>query len=153
MGILRRIKQGHDEPVDPEARSPQLGLKHKDLAVMAQLVDHGANFDEPRHVIHFLYFDSKDAAAAAAAGLAPQGWTAEVRDPLPDYPEQWSLVREQHDVVLHRTSSGRAPTCSRRWRRDTAASTMAGKRRCRSLRPRRHPCLPLHGLRDAQAPV
>jgi hypothetical protein len=101
MGIFKRKQKGDDEPVDPDDRSPQLGLKYKDLAVMGQLMDHGANLDEPRHVVHFLYFDSKDAAAAAADELASHGWASEVRHPLPEYPNQWSLVCEQHDVVLH----------------------------------------------------
>jgi hypothetical protein len=100
MGIFNRKKKVDEEAVDPDARSPQLGLKYQDLAVMGQLLDHGADLDQPRHVVHFLYFDSKGAAAAAADELASQGWVSEVRAPLPDYPDQWSLVCEQHDVVL-----------------------------------------------------
>jgi hypothetical protein len=101
MGIFRRKSKDHDdEPVDPEERSPQLGLKYKDLAVMAQLAKHGANLDEPRHVVHYAYFASKDAAAAAADELAPHGWVSDVR-PAPDTSTQWSLVCERHDAVLH----------------------------------------------------
>lgn len=29
-----------------------------------------------------------------------RGFHAEVRDPLPEYPDQWSLVCEAHSVVL-----------------------------------------------------
>jgi hypothetical protein len=85
--------------------------------------------------VHFLYFDSKGAAAAAADELASHGWASEVRDSLPEYPNQWSLVCEQHDVVLHPEVTGRAPTCSSRSRHATAGSTTAGKHRCR--RPHR----------------
>jgi hypothetical protein len=134
MGIFNRKKKGDDAPVDPDDRSPQLGLKYKDLAVMGQLMDHGANLDEPRHVVQFLYFDSKDAAAAAADELTAQGWVSEVRDPLPDHPDQWPLVCEQHDVVLHPEVTGRAPTCSSRSRHATAGSTTAGKHRYRGPR-------------------
>ncbi len=67
MGIFSRKKQRDEEAVDPEARSPQLGVKYKDLAVMGQLLDHGANLDEPRHVLHFSYFPDESGASAAAA--------------------------------------------------------------------------------------
>ena len=40
-----------DEPVDPNERSPQLGLRYKDLAVLGQMMDHGADLTESRHVV------------------------------------------------------------------------------------------------------
>lgn len=72
MGIFRRKKKGSDdEQVDPDDRSPQLGLKYKDLAVMGQLMDNGADFDEPRHVLHFSSDQSHDHVRRA-----PAGWTS-----------------------------------------------------------------------------
>ena len=59
MGLFRRTKNDRDdEPVDPDDRSPQLGLKYKDLAVLGQLMDAGADLDQPRHVLHYSYFDT-----------------------------------------------------------------------------------------------
>ncbi len=104
MGIFsRRKKQRDEEAVDPEARSPQLGVKYKDLAVMGQLLDHGANLDEPRHVLHFSYFPSESSADAAAEELSAHGWASEVAQPLPDYPGQWSVKSEKQDFVLSPT--------------------------------------------------
>lgn len=102
MGIFSRSKkQRDDEPADPEARSPQLGLKYKDLAVMGQLMDHGANLDEPRYVLHFSYFPSQASATAAKEELASHGWASNVAEPLAAYPGQWSLKSEQANAVLN----------------------------------------------------
>ena len=101
MALFRKGKRGRDDaPVDPEDRSPQLGLKYKDLALLGQLLDHGANLDQPRHVLHFSYFPSALAAAEAGTELQGHGWIVEVRDPLPAYPDSWSLVCERPDAVL-----------------------------------------------------
>ena len=98
MGLFRR--RSAEEPVDPEARSPQLGLKYKDLAVLAQLQKAGARLDEPRHVVHYLYLPSREAAELAAADAEAGGFTTDVRDPLPQDPSSWVLVCERRDVVL-----------------------------------------------------
>ena len=97
MGLFNRRKtRDDDEPVDPDARSPQLGIKYKDLLLMGQLVDRGAALDQPRHVIHFSYFPSRDAAVAAGEELRPHGWLPEVHE----HDGQWSLVCDRHDAVL-----------------------------------------------------
>ena len=41
-----------DEPVDMNERSPQLGLKYKDLMVLDQLMKSGADLTASRHVIY-----------------------------------------------------------------------------------------------------
>ena len=99
MGIFKRRSKSDDQPVDPNERSPQLGLKYKDLAVLGSLRDAGADLDQPRHVVFYLYYPEQ-AAAERAAGIARrQSYEADVRDPLPDFPGQWSLVCERHDTV------------------------------------------------------
>jgi hypothetical protein len=100
MGLFKKGKRRDDAPVDPDERSPQLGLKYKDLGLLGELMDHGANLDQPRHVVHFSYFPSALAAAEAGTELRGHGWNAEVRDPLPSFPDNWSLVCERHDAVL-----------------------------------------------------
>lgn len=68
---------------------------------MGQLLDHGANLDEPRHVLHFSYFPDESSASAAADELSAHAWESEVAEPLPDYPGQWSVKSQGHDVVLN----------------------------------------------------
>ncbi|HKY76329.1 MAG TPA: ribonuclease E inhibitor RraB [Acidimicrobiia bacterium] len=90
----------HDEPVHPNDRSPRTGLKYKDLAVLGSLMEAGADLAEPRHVLHYLYFKSREAADAAAAEGRHRGFDAAVRAPLPEDPDHWRLVAQRHDVVI-----------------------------------------------------
>ena len=98
--FLFKRKKKDEEPVDPEARSPQLGVKYKDLQLMGQLMQHGADLSKPRHALYYLYFRSRDVAEAAAAQGRTAGYTCEVRDPLLQYPDQWSVQCERSDAVL-----------------------------------------------------
>jgi hypothetical protein len=93
-------KKKNDQAVDPEARSPELGVKYKDLVLMGQLLQQGADLNQPRHALYYLYFSSRDAAEAGAEEGRAAGYTCEVRDPLPQYPDQWSLACERDDAVL-----------------------------------------------------
>jgi len=98
MPIFGRKRKRQE--VDLEARSPQLGIKFKDLMVLDQLRRVGADFSKPRHVIYYLYFKQQSQAVAASEEAAARGFSVEVREPLPDYPEDWALVCELHDHVL-----------------------------------------------------
>jgi hypothetical protein len=98
MGFFRRKRD--EQPLDLDERSPTTGLKHKDLLVLHQLMQAGADLKQPRHTVHYLYFTSPDAATAASHEAEARGFEVEVRDPLPDYPGQWSLVCGQHGVVV-----------------------------------------------------
>jgi hypothetical protein len=82
-----RKKKEEDEPVDPEGRSPQLGIKYKDLQLMGQLMAHGADLAKPRHALYFLYFPSQESATAGALQGREAGYACEVREPLPDFPK------------------------------------------------------------------
>jgi hypothetical protein len=97
---LFKRKQKDDEPVDPEARSPQLGIKYKDLGLLGQLMAQGADLTKPRHALYFLYFTSGAVAKAAAKEGRTAGYECTVRDPLPEYPGQWSVVCERSDAIL-----------------------------------------------------
>jgi hypothetical protein len=99
MFLFRRKRD--DEAVDPEARSEQLGIKHKDLLVLGQLLQQGADLTQPRHALYYLYFTDRAAAEAGAADAGAAGYSCEVRDPLPQQPDQWSLVCERSDAVLN----------------------------------------------------
>jgi hypothetical protein len=99
MGLFSRRKKLDDEPLDPEARSPQLGIKNKDLAVLGALMDAGADLTQPRHVVYFLYFADRESAQRAGGVAQGQGYTPDVREPLEQYPDQWALVCDRHDTV------------------------------------------------------
>lgn len=98
--FLFRRKKKNDEPLDMEARSPDTGLKYKDIALLGQMMKQGADLRLPRHALYYLYFGSQEAAEAGAVEARGVGYSCEVRDPLPAYPDQWALVCERQDAVL-----------------------------------------------------
>ncbi len=98
MALFR--KKSKADVVDPEARSPQTGIKYKDLGVVSQLVNHGADLTQPRHVLYYLYLPSPESASAAAAEAEARSFETTVADPLPGYPGKWSLRCERRGVVL-----------------------------------------------------
>src|SRR5690348_12047396 len=97
MRLFRRKQD--DEPVDMNERSPQLGLRYKDLAVMDQLMKNGADLTQSRHVIYYSYAPSEQTAQAMRSEAETGGYEATVRDPLPDYPGQWGVICETHAVT------------------------------------------------------
>ena len=99
MFLFKRRKVD-DEALNLEERSEQLGIKHKDLLVLGQLMQQGADLTQPRHALYFLYFTDRNQAEAGAEEARKVGYTCEVRDPLAEQPDQWSLVCERHDAVL-----------------------------------------------------
>lgn len=99
MPLFKR-KPKDEEPLDPNERSEQLGVKHKDLLVMGQLMQQGADLTKPRHALYYLYFADRVSAMAGAEEARAAAYTCEVRDPLSEQPDQWSLVCERSDAVL-----------------------------------------------------
>lgn len=103
MGLFGRRKGSDDlddEPFDPDERSPQLGLRNKDLVVLGELMKAGADLSLPRHASYELSFVQLAAASLAADEAEAAGWRAQVHDPVPDDGALWSLVCERPDVVL-----------------------------------------------------
>ena len=68
--------------------------------MLDQLRKAGADLEQPRHALYYLYFASRGAADAAAQEAREQSFRAGVGDPLPGYPGQWPLTCEQEGVVL-----------------------------------------------------
>ena len=99
MSFLFRRKKQDDEPVDPNARSEKLGIKYKDLAVLGQLMQQGADLTKPRHALYYLYFSTEEAAKGAAAEIGPAGYSCDVHE-TPNQPGSWSLVCERNDAIL-----------------------------------------------------
>jgi Regulator of ribonuclease activity B len=99
MFLFKRAKRD-DEPVDLEARSPQTGLKYKDIALLGQLMQNGADLSAPRHALYYLYFEQQADAERGAEQARAAGYTCDVH-PAPGPAEgQWSLVCERPDAVL-----------------------------------------------------
>jgi hypothetical protein len=84
MGIFSRNRQ---EPVDLENRAPQTGVKYKDLLVLSQLRQAGADLAAPRHVLYYLYFNDRAKAVSAASAATASAFSARVREPIPEDPD------------------------------------------------------------------
>ena len=97
MRLFRR--KSDDEPVDMNERSPQLGLRYKDLMVLDQLAKNGADLSASRHVIYDSYAPTEEVARAMAREAETGGWAAEVREPLPNVTDHWGLICETHAVT------------------------------------------------------
>ena len=93
------FRKKRDEPVDMNERSPQLGLRYKDLAVLDQLMKTGADLSESRHVIYYSYAPSQETAQAMRQEAEMSGYEASVREPLPEFPGQWAMISETHAVT------------------------------------------------------
>jgi regulator of RNase E activity RraB len=99
VALFRRNRRDA-EAFDPDARSPQLGVKYKDLLLLDQLMKLGSDLTQPRHVIHFSYAPSPEAQASMAGEARDRGFEVEAGEPLPAYPGDWP-VRCEQTVALH----------------------------------------------------
>ncbi len=98
MGLFTRRRRD-DQPVDPDERSPQLGIKYKDLMVLGQLQQHGADLTQPRHVIYFCYAPTREVARAMGDEAGARGFDVELGEPLPAYPDDWPVRCETTTVL------------------------------------------------------
>ena len=96
---MRRFWKRDDAAVDPRRRALELGLDAEDVAVLERLLDAGADLSEPRHVLFYSYAPGPDVAEAMAQEASGRGFSYEIREPLPEFPRQWSVISEQHAVV------------------------------------------------------
>lgn len=125
MRLFRRNRD--DEPVDMNERSPQLGVKYKDLAVLDSLMKNGADLSQSRHVVYYLYAPSEAVAGAMGREAEAGSFTAEIREPLPEFPGRWAVVCEKH-AVTSPDFVRESDDFSRRSLIGTERSTTAGKR-------------------------
>jgi hypothetical protein len=72
------------------------------------MLQQGADLTKPRHALYYLYFASREAADSGAGDGRAAGYSCEVRELLPAYPDQWSLVCERPDAVLDISGVNRA---------------------------------------------
>ena len=98
MRFFRRKRD--DEPLDMEARSPELGIKYKDVSLLGLMVEQGADLSEPRHALYYLYFGSEDVATAAADEGRTAGYACEVSESGSDSKAQWLVLCQRPDALL-----------------------------------------------------
>lgn len=91
MALFRKKRREDGGDVDHDRRS-QVGVPSR--AVLDRLIELGADLTQPRHVLYYSYAPNEPAGRAIAAEAEARGFQADVRDPLPDYPGQWSVVCE-----------------------------------------------------------
>ena len=87
-GFIDRLLRGKP-PESPQAA---------DRLVIRQLQGLGADLTRPRHVIHFLYFDSESDARGAAEELDSADYEVSVMSPHDKVP-QWTVRAEGYRVV------------------------------------------------------
>ena len=80
-------------------RSPQLGIRYKDLAVLDQLMKSGADLLQSRHVVYYSYASSEAVAQEMADEAGANGFEAATREPLPEFPGRWAVICETHAVT------------------------------------------------------
>jgi hypothetical protein len=84
-------------PKDLNERSPKLGIRWKDVEVMAQLVKSGADLTEPRHVLYFVYLPTESDANTAALNAREAGYRVDVHPA--EKPDGWSMIAEIIAVI------------------------------------------------------
>ena len=80
-------------------RSPQLGIRYKDLAVLDQLMKNGADLSESRHVVYYSYAPSEAVAQAMGHEAESNGFAVTIGEPLPDFPGQRPVRCEIYAVT------------------------------------------------------
>jgi len=108
MGLLDRFRK--DRPMTAEEldeRSQVDGIKYRDLQLVGQLTQMGADLNAPRHVLFYLYLPDAAAAERAAAALRAAGLQTESPGPNeayqaehPEEPVTWPVIAESRDRGL-----------------------------------------------------
>ena len=80
-------------------RSKVDGIRYKELQVVAQLAQLGADLRAPPHTLFFLYFPDEASSAPVAEVLRGRGLEANVREPSKEITE-WAVIAESRDHAL-----------------------------------------------------
>jgi hypothetical protein len=80
---------GERPPLD--SRYQEAGVHFKDLMLLQQLVDAGADLSLPRHVVYFVYFDDPSRAEQAVGRADAAGYRARSTALPGAYAGTWSL--------------------------------------------------------------
>ncbi len=89
----RRGKKSSDDKSAPK-------LSRADLEVVSQMVKHGADMSQPRHVLYYSYFPTADAARTAALAAEQRLFMVQVSEPSPEQSDRWRMLCERKSAVL-----------------------------------------------------
>ena len=62
-------------------------------------MESGADLSQSRHVIYYSYAPSEDVAHRMQEEAETKGFSATVREPLPNFPDQWAVFCETHAIT------------------------------------------------------
>lgn len=90
-----------------DGRSQVDGIKYRDLQILGQLTQMGADLKAPRHTVFYAYYPAEATATAAADALRAEGFAVTV-SPLPEdflrehpeAPNPWRVTAERRDRGL-----------------------------------------------------
>jgi hypothetical protein len=100
MRLFSRFKRRRDdEPVDPDERSPQLGLRYRDLMLLNEIAKRATDLSQPRHVLFFLYAPTSEAGLAIGEQARAKGFETRVEEPREEAAGQWPVTCETHAVL------------------------------------------------------
>lgn len=108
MGLLDRLRK--DKPMtdaELDERSKIDGIKYRDLQLVGQLSQMGADLHAPRHVLFYLYLPDEATARAAVEDLRAAGLDSDSPGPNEEYhaehpgePVLWPVIAESRDRAL-----------------------------------------------------
>jgi hypothetical protein len=100
MRLFSRFRRNRDdELIDPDRRSPQLGLKYRDLMLMSEIAKRATDLSQPRHMLFYLYARTNDAGQAMVDQARTRGFEARVEEPLEEFSGQWWVICETNAVL------------------------------------------------------
>jgi hypothetical protein len=88
MGLFDRIRYKGAPKTPQEA----------DALALRQLAGRGADLTKPRHVIHFVYFETESNARVAADVIAEASWKTAVETPTETIAE-WCVKADDYRIV------------------------------------------------------
>ena len=119
--------------------SPESGLKYKDIALLGQMMQQGADLSQPRHALYYLYLGSPEAAEAAAVDGRGAGYSCAVRDPLPHIRGSGRWYASDRTRCSTSKACAGPTTCSRGSPTGSKASSTAGRPLSRTQPAPRYP--------------
>ena len=111
MALFGRRKRGEDSVadlvveveeeivIDLTDRSPRSGLLWKDLMVVSEVIDSGADMAIPRNLRYVVYFETKKVADKAASRGRRSGYAVDLAKPENGSPYRWRATFDREAVL------------------------------------------------------
>jgi hypothetical protein len=85
--------------IDLTDRSPRSGLLWRDLMVVSEVIDSGADMSEPKHLTYSMFFGTKKVADKAASRGRRSGYEVSLTRENGDSPYRWLATFERQEVL------------------------------------------------------